>query len=145
MPDRGAPGGQGDPLARLPHTGAARLPSRVLRLDPGRAVTAERCLAAGDPCLNGDGFLPSVLVVELMAQAGGLLMEQEPGGSAGVLAGVRRLHLHAAPGAGDTVTVECRLERRLGELYLLSCDARSGTRALAHGRIHLRRTRRARA
>ncbi len=132
-----------DPLDRLPHTGAARLPDRVLRLEPGASVVACRSLAARDACLNAGGWLPSSLLVELMAQVGGLLMDEEPAAPGGhaLLAGIRRLHLHAAARAGDTVVVECGLRRRMGDLFLIECRGVVDGRTIAHGSIHLRRMR----
>lgn len=128
-----------DALARLPHTGPARLPDRVVRLEPGKRVVAERSLAAGDDCLNGDDRLPAVLLVELMAQAGGLLLEDEGPGARAYLAGVKRMHLHGTAGAGETITVTCSLQRRLGDIYLIDGDCSSGARRLAHGSVQLRR------
>jgi predicted hotdog family 3-hydroxylacyl-ACP dehydratase len=128
------------PLDRLPHTGAARLPQRVIRLEPGVRVVVERDLRPGDPVLNEGGMLPSALLIELMAQAGGLLMEDRPGGMGGLLAGLRRLHVHAGARAGETVVVSATLVRRLGDIVMVACEAalRDG-RVLAHGQILIRR------
>jgi len=130
-------------LRRLPHTGQARLPGRVVRFEPNRQVTAERSLATGDSCLNETGRLPSVLLVELMAQVSGLLIDDAgsaPGDYA-VLAGIKRMHLHDTALAGETVEVSGTLSRRLGDLYLVDCCARSATRELAHGSLQIRRVR----
>jgi predicted hotdog family 3-hydroxylacyl-ACP dehydratase len=130
-------------LDRLPHTGAARLPDRVMSLEPGRRVVAARHLRRGDPVLNQDGVLPSALLVELMAQAGGLLLDEPAGESGrsrgGLLAGMRRLHVHGAARGGETVFVTCELMRRLGDVAMLACEAtRADGARLAHGRIQLR-------
>ena len=133
-----------DPLHRLPHTGPARLPDRVIHLEPSVRVVAERSLAAGDSCLNDRGVMPAMLLVELMAQVGGLLLD--PAGIGphdyAVLAGIRRLHLHATAAAGDTVQVDCDLIRRLGDLHMIGCRASAGGRRLAHGTIQIRQVRR---
>lgn len=123
-----------DPLDRLPHTGPARLPERVIQLEPGVLVVAETRLGRE---------LPAMMLIELMAQTGGLLVDDcdaRPGDYA-VLAGVRRMHLHAMGLEGDLVTAECRLSRKMGELYMLKCEARTGSQPLAHGEILIRRVR----
>lgn len=154
MRNTGSSGPSTDPLSRLPHRGPARLPETLLALDPGTRVLAERRLRPGDACLNQQGLLPATLLVELMAQVGGLLIEprepREPGepraprdgdtrGDGALLAGVRRMHLHGTAGAGETVTVECELSRRMGDVFLIECRSDSAGRPLAHGAIHLRR------
>ncbi|MGH9868664.1 MAG: 3-hydroxyacyl-ACP dehydratase FabZ family protein [Candidatus Polarisedimenticolia bacterium] len=127
-------------LNRLPHAGTARLPDAILSLEPGARVTAIHAVSAGDPRVSVTGELPAVLLVELMAQAGGLLVEQKDGEHEGALmAGVRRMHLHGTARAGETVVVECRLARKLGEMYLISASASCEGRSLAHGEILLRR------
>jgi 3-hydroxymyristoyl/3-hydroxydecanoyl-(acyl carrier protein) dehydratase len=116
-------------------------------LEPGARVVAWKELCPGDACLNEAGFFPGVLMVELMAQAGGLLVDDsqgEPGGY-GVLAGIKRMHLHAAAGAGETIRVEGSLVRRMGDLYMIECRARTeggpAERALGHGTIQIRMVR----
>ena len=131
-------------LDRLPHTGAARLPDRILSLEPGRRIEAARHLRPDDPVLNQDGILPSALLVELMAQAGGLLLLDEASAEGspprgGLLAGLRRLHVHGAARAGETVFVRCELVRRIGDVALLTCEAARGDGVrLAHGQLQLR-------
>jgi len=120
------------------------MPGRVIRLEPGVRVEAERRLEPGDACLNEQGHLPSVLTVELMAQVGGLLIDDTNGGPGdyAVLAGVKRMHIHDAARSGETIEVSCRLARQLGDLHLIECRARAGDRELAHGSIQIRRMRR---
>lgn len=131
-------------LDRLPHEGAARLPEEILLFEPGRRVVARRRFPRGSGLLNPSGRLPSVLLVEMMAQVGGLLVEDPDDGSSqyGLLAGVKRMHLHATAGAGETVIVDCSLIRRMGDLYMIRCQGTIGDRPAAHGSIHIRRVRR---
>ena len=136
---------ESDPLDRLPHAGPARLPDRVLEWAPGVRVVAQRRLGPGDSCLNQAGHLPSLLLVELMAQVGGLLIEENgasgrrTGPGLALLAGIKRMHLHDAPRAGETVIVEGALVRRLGDVYLIAVSCHTAGRPLAHGRIQIRR------
>lgn len=130
-------------LDRLPHEGAARLPDEIVLLQPGRRVVARRRLPRGSKLLNSSGNLPSVLLVEMMAQVGGLLVEQPEDGSGqyGLLAGVKRMHLHDTASAGETVTVDCSLTRRMGDLYMIRCKGTIRGRPAAHGSVHIRRVR----
>jgi predicted hotdog family 3-hydroxylacyl-ACP dehydratase len=133
-------------LDRLPHRGLARIPDAIVELLPGVRVVARFHVLATDVRLNPDGRLPAVLLVEMMAQAGGLLLEPgvappgQPPALAGplLLAGVRRMHLHDTPRAGETVLATCRLVRRLGRTLLVEGRAAT-TRLLAHGTLHLSR------
>jgi predicted hotdog family 3-hydroxylacyl-ACP dehydratase len=132
-----------DPLDRLPHSGNAKLLDRVVSLVPATRVVAEKQVAGDEHWLNADGFFPSMLLVELMAQGAGLLLEPDDARSDyAVLAGLRRMHLHGSVEAGQTIRVECSLTRQMGDVYLVSCASFSGGRPLAHGRIQLRRVRR---
>ena len=114
-----------------------------MSLEPAERVTAERSLKAGDGCLNEAGHLPAVLLVELMAQVCGLLIDDtcSAGGDYAVLAGIKRMHMHDTAHAGETVQVSGRLSRRLGDVYLVECRARAASRELAHGSLQIRRVR----
>ena len=114
-----------------------------MSLVPSTHVVAEKQVGRGEHWLNADGAFPSMLLVELMAQGAGLLLEpDEMGSDYAVLAGLRRMHVHGSVGAGQTIRVECSLTRQMGDVYLVSCASFSGRRPLAHGRIQLRRVRR---
>ncbi len=131
-----------NPLDRLPHEGSARLPDEVVSIEPGSRVVARKHLGSEDPHLNETGRMPWVLVVELMAQVGGLLMEGEghPGEYA-VLAGIRNMRLHDTARAGETLSVECILSRRMGDLYMIDCRSWADDRDIGHGTFQLRRVR----
>ena len=112
----------------------------MLALEPGVRVTASHVVRPDDPRVAVTGTLPALLLIELMAQAGGLLIDQKgEDGEGALVAGVRRMHLHGAARAGETVVVECALTRKLGEVFLIAASARCGSRRLAHGGILLRR------
>lgn len=102
-------------------------------------MVAERDLDTDDPALNAAGTFPSALLIELMAQTAGLLLADQPGARGGLLAGVRRMHVHAAARAGETVVAGGRLVRRLGDIVMVECEASlPDGRVLAHGQILIR-------
>jgi len=78
-----------------------------------------------------------MLLVELMAQVGGLLMETPEAGQGGFLAGVKSMHIHDTASAGETITVECRAIRRMGSLTVVEARGTCGDRDLAHGVIQI--------
>ncbi|HET9480995.1 MAG TPA: hypothetical protein VFP98_04495 [Candidatus Polarisedimenticolia bacterium] len=138
MPD--APGVTPDPLDRLPHRGDARLPDRIVIVEAGLRVGSTRTVRGDEPWITGRGTMPPLMLVELMAQTGGLLIDEGAAGRGdyAVLAGLRRMHMHDSARAGETVTVECTLVRKLGDLYLVRCRGRADGRELAHGSLQLR-------
>ncbi|HBY9716902.1 TPA: beta-hydroxyacyl-ACP dehydratase [Klebsiella aerogenes] len=77
--------------------------------------------------IPGDRFplaFPSVLLIEALAQAGGLLVARlQAAGSEnmhGMLAGIRRTRLRGAARPGDRLQLTVRLLRRRGGLVFLS-------------------------
>lgn len=65
-------------LGVLPHRYPFLLVDRVLHLDPGRRIIALKNVSFNEPFFNGhfpgDPVMPGVLVVEGLAQAGGILL-----------------------------------------------------------------------
>ncbi|MCS6781475.1 MAG: 3-hydroxyacyl-ACP dehydratase FabZ [Geminicoccaceae bacterium] len=65
--------------ALLPHRHPFLLIDRVLALEPGRRILARKCVSFNEPFFPGHfpghPVMPGVLVVEAMAQAGGLLSQ----------------------------------------------------------------------
>ncbi len=65
-------------LAVLPHRYPFLLVDRVLELEPGRRIAALKNVSVNEPFFNGhfpgDPVMPGVLVVEGLAQAGGILL-----------------------------------------------------------------------
>ncbi len=65
-------------LAVLPHRYPFLLVDRVLDIDPGRSIVAVKNVSVNEPFFSGhfpgDPVMPGVLVIEGLAQAGGLLL-----------------------------------------------------------------------
>lgn len=125
-----------DLIDRLPHTPPARLVTSAVMDPQGDACIGFRATGGADPLANEAGFLPSSLLIELMAQTAGLIL---PGESSGAwVAGLRNMRLHDGARGGEPVEVRARLERRMGSLFLFECRASSSGRLLATGSITLR-------
>ena len=97
-----------DPSAYLPHRTPFLFVDRVISLEPGVAATGEFTVTAG-------GYFPAVLLVEAMAQLGGIAAGQREG-EGGVLAAVVRAELPATAGPGRRYRVCSRIVRTFGRL-----------------------------
>jgi len=88
----GAPS-PGDALSRLPHAGVARLVEQVVETGHDHIV-CEGTIPAGNPFVV-DGRVPSLVLLELAAQASALLeLEGLAGARVGYLVRVRRAEFH---------------------------------------------------
>ena len=79
--------------AQLPHRYPFLLVDRVLEREPGVRVVAEKLLTVNEPYFQGhfaeQPLLPGVLMLEMLAQAGGFLEAESLHGAAIFLAGVQ--------------------------------------------------------
>ena len=101
-----------------------------MALEPGVAATATLQITADSP-----GF-PPVLLLEAMAQLGGIAAGQAEG-EGGVLAAIQRAELPAAVRAGDRVTVETRIVKGFERFFLVEGTAQVGEEVIARGTLTL--------
>ncbi len=103
-----------DILGQLPHRPPFLLVDRVLEREPGRRGLAEKLLTATDPCFlghfAGNPVLPGVLLLEMLAQAGGFLESETLHGAAIFLAGVQDARFKAPALPGDRLRLEVQAE-----------------------------------
>ena len=135
-----------DYLALLPHAPPMRLIEEVVELVPGERAHCRRVADASDFYFDGhfpgNPVIPAVVLVELLAQAGGL--------AAGAPApGARRTHevlrvaalgpfkFPAAAGPGTRLEVFARIVGRLGGLYKIEGEVIGDGRLLATGSVTL--------
>ncbi|OSX77548.1 hypothetical protein BU14_0144s0012 [Porphyra umbilicalis] len=66
----------------LPHRYPILLVDKVIAFTPGESVVAVKCITMNEPQFTGHfpgrPIMPGVLMIEAMAQTGGLVMLQEP-------------------------------------------------------------------
>jgi 3-hydroxymyristoyl/3-hydroxydecanoyl-(acyl carrier protein) dehydratase len=104
----------------LPHRFPFLLVDRVLEREPGVRVLAEKLVTFGEPYLQGhfEGrpLVPGVLLLEMLAQAGGFLEAESLHGAAIFLAGVQDARFKAPAFPGDCLRLEVTAEGSFGGL-----------------------------
>jgi 3-hydroxymyristoyl/3-hydroxydecanoyl-(acyl carrier protein) dehydratase len=118
--------------AHLPHRYPFLLVDRVLERDPGLRVVAEKLVTNGEPYLQGhfEGrpIVPGVLLLEMLAQAGGFLEADSLHGAAIFLTGVQDARFKAPALPGDRLRLEVQAQGAFAGLMKLkgtvSCEDR---------------------
>jgi 3-hydroxymyristoyl/3-hydroxydecanoyl-(acyl carrier protein) dehydratase len=118
--------------AHLPHRFPFLLVDRVLEREPGLRVVAEKLVTNGEPYLQGHfagrPIVPGVLLLEMLAQAGGFLETDSLHGAAIFLAAVQDARFRAPALPGDRLRLEVQAEGAFAGLMKLrgtvSCEGR---------------------
>ena len=118
--------------AHLPHRYPFLLVDRVLEREPGVRVVAEKLVTHGEPYLQGhfEGhpLVPGVLLLEMLAQAGGFLEPEPLHGSAIFLAGVQDARFKAPALPGDRLRLDVRADGAFAGMMKIrgtvSCEGR---------------------
>ena len=119
-----------DPAAYLPHRRPFLFIDRITALEPGVSASGELMVTAG--CQP----FPPVLLLEAMAQLGGIAAGQEEG-AGGVLAAIDRGELPAAVVAGARLLVSARIVKSFGTLHLVGGEVRTDGTVIASATITL--------
>lgn len=117
-----------DPAAYLPHRFPFLMLDRLLELEPGVNASAERRVT------TADGAFPKTLLLECIAQLGGIISAGEGGGE-GFLASIDHAEFGDAVADGDTLTVTARVVKSFGRLCLVEGEAECDGRMLARARL----------
>jgi len=119
----------------LPHAYPFLLIDRIVEMVPGERAVAVKNLTLGDPLLDGDGVLPSVLLAEAMAQCAGLALGPPTGRA--VLASIDRFRSRPWVRAGDQLRVSARVVRSFGATVKVRAVVRVNGRLRAAGDVVL--------
>jgi 3-hydroxymyristoyl/3-hydroxydecanoyl-(acyl carrier protein) dehydratase len=129
--------------AHLPHRYPFLLVDRVLEREPGRRVVAEKLITFGEPYLQGhfEGrpLVPGVLLLEMLAQAGGFLEPESLHGATIFLAGVQDARFLAPALPGDRLRLEVQAEGAFAGLMKIRGTVSCGGRELCTAALLVKR------
>jgi 3-hydroxyacyl-[acyl-carrier-protein] dehydratase len=133
-----------DWLDLLPHRPPMRLIESVVTVEPGVSASARRPTRAGDWFFDGhfpgEPVVPAVVLVELLAQTGGLAIGSAAAAGEPLALRVAALGGFKFPGAavaGDVLDVEARVAGRMGALYKIEGEVTVDGRVVATGALTL--------
>ena len=119
-----------DQIARiLPHRYPFALVDRIIDGEPGQWAKGIKCVTVNEPFFQGHfpakHVMPGVLLIEAMAQVGGvaILSLPENAGKLAFLGRVKDARFRRQVVPGDVVEMECRLTKRRGPIGVGECKA----------------------
>ena len=114
-------------MGLLPHRYPFALVDRVIEHDPGKRALALKNVTMNEPQFQGHfpgrPLMPGVLIVEAMAQVGGIIVTQMPDLPKGlfVFAGIDNVRFRRPVVPGDQLIISCELlslkRKRFGKVH----------------------------
>src|SRR4030042_4003953 len=134
-------------LKNLPHSFPFRMIDRIIEIEKGRKAIALKNVSIDEPYFSGhfqkDPVMPGVLILEAMAQTGGLAFQSsfESGGEGKpVLARVEEFRLKKRVIPGDQLIIEAEVLHIFSDLAKVKVLARVEGAAVAEGTLILAKT-----
>ena len=131
-------------LERLPHAFPFRMIDRILEIEPGRRAIVCKNVSVDEPFLQGhfpkEPVLPAVLILEAMAQTGGLAFQSLSGKEEGglpALARVDEFRLKKKVIPGDRMILEAEIQHIFSHLAKVKVLARVEGEIVAEGIVVL--------
>jgi beta-hydroxyacyl-ACP dehydratase FabZ len=123
----------------LPHRYPFLLVDRILELEPGVRAVCIKNVTANEPQFTGhwpgNPVMPGVLMLEAMAQVGGifLMSEAESAGKTAFFAGMDAIKFRRPVVPGDQLTITAELVRRKGTIGRAKAVAMVGDEVAVEG------------
>jgi len=130
-------------LERLPHRYPFLLVDRVLDVVPGKSIVAVKNLSANEAFFQGHfpghPVMPGVLVIEAMAQAGGLLAYETTAEDEDIwilyLVGIEETRFKQTVRPGDQLVLRVELVKRRRNLWRFTATAEVEGKLVAEAEI----------
>jgi 3-hydroxyacyl-[acyl-carrier-protein] dehydratase len=129
-----------DILQKLPHSFPFRMIDRIIEVEKGRKAIALKNVSFDEPCFLGhfknNPVMPGVLVLEAMAQTGGLAFQssfQKEEEGIPVLARIEEFRLKKRVIPGDQLLIEAEVLHIFSHLAKIKVFAKVGEKIVAEG------------
>jgi len=121
-------------METLPHRYPFLLIDKITACEPGESITAVKNVSINEPFFQGHfpgkPVMPGVLIIEAMAQAGGVLSHVTLGDvdpkPLFVLAGVNNARFRRFVSAGDQLVIDINVEKVKRGIWFYKCTATVG-------------------
>jgi 3-hydroxyacyl-[acyl-carrier-protein] dehydratase len=121
----------------LPHRYPFLMIDRVTELEPGRRAVAVKAISLDDFFLEGNfphnPSMPEALIVEALAQTGGIAMLSAQEGGMGMLVKVEEMHFAKIIRPGACLTLVADVEFRFGAMAKVQVKAEAEGELVAQG------------
>jgi 3-hydroxyacyl-[acyl-carrier-protein] dehydratase len=129
--------------ARLPHRYPFLMVDRVLDVVPGKSIVALKNISANEAYFQGHfpghPVMPGVLIIEALAQAGGVLAYETATADERIwilyLVGIEETRFKQTVRPGDQLTLRVELEKRRRSLWRFNAVAEVGGKVVAETKI----------
>lgn len=125
----------------LPHRYPFLLVDRILEVEPGKFAVGVKNVTANEEFFQGHfpgySVMPGVLIIEAMAQVGGVMMNtmEEHKGKVALLATIDKAKFRKPVVPGDTLTTTVQVIRARGNTWRVGSVAKVGGQVVAEAEI----------
>ena len=133
-------------IDQLPHQPPMRLVQQVRDVIPGQRAIGCRTTDASDFYFQGhfpgQPVVPAVILIEMLAQTGGIAAASQPEGTPNVplqlrVAAIGPFKFPAAAGPGELLEAHARVAGRLGAMFKIEGEVTADGRIVATGSLTL--------
>jgi 3-hydroxyacyl-[acyl-carrier-protein] dehydratase len=131
-------------LQRLPHSFPFRMIDRILEIEPGKKAIALKNVSIDEPFFQGhfpkEPILPGVLIVEALAQTGGLAFQlsfEEENEGVPILARIEEFRFKRRVIPGDQIILEAEVQLIFSNLAKVKVSARVEGEVVGEGSLVL--------